>query len=104
MLPPAGVISATPGSESPADDGNPRLLPPKPEATCSACHDGGHCSPDAPQIRRGLVVWWVIAPGHALLLLVLQIGNEPRVRDGYIVLSTRGHARARETRDKSPIC
>jgi len=26
----------------------------------------------------------VIAPAHELLSLVLRIGNEPRVRDGYI--------------------
>jgi hypothetical protein len=30
-------------------------------------------------------------------LRVLQTDNEPRVRDGYISLGTRGHARARET-------
>ena len=69
-----------------------------------ACHAGGHRSPKAPQIRPDIVGRWVIAPVHALLLLVLQTGNEPRVRDGYIGLSTRGHARARETRDKRPIC
>ena len=30
-----------------------------------------------------------------LMLLVLETDNEPRVRDGYISLGTRGHARAR---------
>jgi hypothetical protein len=68
-----------------------------------ARHAGGHRSPKAPQIRPDIVGRWVIAPVHALLLLVLQTGNEPRVRDGYIGLSTRGHARARETRDKRRI-
>jgi hypothetical protein len=35
---------------------------------------------------------------------VLRTDNEPRVRDGYISLGTRGHARARQARRESPIC
>ena len=92
------------GEEMPASAGNTRSQLAVPVEPVPACHAGGHRSPKAPQIRRDIVGWWVIAPVHALLLLVLQTGNEPRVRDGYIGLSTRGHARARETRDKSPIC
>jgi hypothetical protein len=35
---------------------------------------------------------------------VLRTGNEPRVRDGYISESTRGHARALPTHSEGPIC
>jgi hypothetical protein len=37
-------------------------------------------------------------------LLVLQTDNDPRVRDGYISLGMRGHARALLTQLKAPIC
>src|SRR4029450_13375468 len=35
---------------------------------------------------------------------VARTGNTPRVRDGYISLSTRGHTRARPTRREGAIC
>ena len=36
--------------------------------------------------------------------LVLQIDNEPRVRDGYISCGTRGHSRAQADSPDRPIC
>src|SRR4249920_524894 len=38
------------------------------------------------------------------MLLVLETDNALRVRDGYIRLSTRGHARTRSTRLDGSIC
>jgi hypothetical protein len=37
-------------------------------------------------------------------LYVLRTGNVPRVRDGYISESTRGHTRARPTHREDAIC
>ena len=37
-------------------------------------------------------------------LLVLQTENAPRVRDGYVSLSTYGHGRALPRRAERPIC
>jgi hypothetical protein len=37
-------------------------------------------------------------------LRVLRSDNTPRVRDGYVSLSTRRHARALPTHSESPIC
>jgi hypothetical protein len=37
-------------------------------------------------------------------LPVLQVDNEPRVRDGYISPSTRGHAGALQTYPEGPLC
>jgi hypothetical protein len=50
-------------------------------------------------IRKTSEVSCSLAP-----LFVLKIDNAPRVRDGYIRLGTRGHARARSTRFEAPIC
>jgi len=47
---------------------------------------------------------WATARIPRSMLLVLETDNEPRVRDGYIRLSTRGHARTLETRREGPIC
>jgi hypothetical protein len=51
-------------------------------------------------IRKMSEVSCSLAP----MLFVLKIDNAPRVRDGYIRLGTRGHARARSTRFEAPIC
>src|SRR6266498_3167073 len=37
-------------------------------------------------------------------LPVLQVDNEPRVRDGYISLDTRGHARTLKTQREVSVC
>ena len=60
-------------------------------------------SPDAPHAERAEV--HVRDQSHPRSpLYVLRTDNEPRVRDGYIRLSTRGHARARSTRLGGSIC
>ena len=65
-----------------------------------ACHAGGHRSPKAPEIRPDIVGRWVIAPIHALCCLFYKQATSRGYETGYIGLSTRGHARARELRDK----
>jgi hypothetical protein len=60
------------------------------------CYVGGGANNET---RGGLGGWLSCVP-----LLVFQTGNTRRVRDGYMSLSTRGHARARPTRAEGPIC